>query len=296
MARWFRFARAAEAPPIVPMSGWSAPLTTLASAAMSFLAVLTLIAGLAADRLAEDWRQDLAGLATVRVSAEPEVLETRVMRALEVVRTAPGIAAARVLSEAEHLALIAPWIGGVEALEALPAPRLIDLTLEGDGPDAARLQSRLDRDAPGAVYDDHAAWRGPLARAAAAVGRLAWAATVLVMLAACAMVALAAQATLTAHLDIVRVIRLIGGEDRYIAGAFVRRLALRGLAGGMAGAGLALLALAALPGSGAGGVLGGLLPGTFGWIAIPIAVPLLTAAIAWATARASVRIALGRML
>ncbi len=291
-----RYARRQEAPPIVPMSGWSAPLTTLAAAAMSFLAVLALAAGLAADRVARDWTEDIRGFATIRVSAEPAALEARLARALEVARTAPGVASARALGEAEHRALLEPWIGGLAEIDDLPAPRLIEITLEGEGPDADRLQARLDRDAPGALYDDHALWRGPLSEAARAVGRLAWAATALVMLAACGMVALAARATLAANLEIVRVIRLIGGEDRYIAGAFVRRLALRGLAGGMAGAGVALLALTTLPGSGVGGLGETLLPGGRALIVLAVAVPLATAAIAWITARLSVRLALARMV
>jgi cell division transport system permease protein len=39
------------------------------------------------------------------------------------------------------------------------------------------LQARLDAAAPGAVYYDHALWRGPLVRAATALRRLAWLAT-----------------------------------------------------------------------------------------------------------------------
>ncbi len=291
-----RLQRKAEAPPIVPMTGWSAPLTTLASAAMSFLAVLTLVAGLAADRVARDWEQDLTGFATVRVSADAAEMELRVRRALDVARTTPGIARARVLEDAEHLALVEPWIGETASLDALPMPRIIDLTLEEPGPDTARLQARLDRDAPGAVYDDHAAWRAPLAEAAQAIGRLAWAATALVVVAACGMVVLAARATLSANLDIVRVIRLIGGEDRYIAGAFVRRLALRGLSGGMLGAGLALLALNALPVAELGIAETRLLPDSRGWVAIALGVPVGTALLAWGTARVSVRWALGRVI
>lgn len=297
MGGWLARMRRSEAPPIVPMTGWSAPLTTIAAAAMGFLAVLTLMAGFAAERASAEWRKDLAGLATVQVSAEPEVLETRLARALEVVRTAPGIASARVLTEAEHLELIEPWVGGLETIDALPTPKLIELVVDGDGPDPERLQARLDRDAPGAIYDDHALWREPLAEAATAVGRLAWAATLLVVLAAAAMVALAARATLSAHLEIVRVIRLIGGEDRYIAGAFVRRLALRGFAGGMAGAGVGLLAIFALPGSGPDGVLGArALPEPMTWVAIALCVPIATALIAWVTARISVRLALRNMI
>ena len=51
-----------EAPQILPASDWSAPLTTLVAGAMSFLAVLTLAASIAASKLADEWRADLAGV------------------------------------------------------------------------------------------------------------------------------------------------------------------------------------------------------------------------------------------
>lgn len=293
--------RRSEAPPIVPPTGWSAPLTTLAAASMSFLAVLTLVAGFAADRVARSWSSDLAGLATVRVTGTPAEIETRLARAVDVLRRTPGIATADAMAEDAQAALLEPWVGDLAGFEELPAPRLIELRLEGAGPDSAALQTQLDREAPGAVYDDHAIWRGPLAEAAQTVGRIAWLATGLVMLAACGMVALAARATLSANLEIVRVIRLIGAEDRFIARAFVRRLALRGLAGGVGGAVLALAALSGLAGTGtaagaAVGLDGPLFAEGIGWLAIFLAVPLATAGIAWVTARASVRIALRRML
>lgn len=289
-------ARATKAPPIAPMSGWSAPLTTVASASMSFLAVLTIIAGLAAERLADDWRRDLQGIATLRVSAPPEELDDRVARALEVVRSVRGIASARVLDDAEQRALLAPWLGEIEGLDRLPAPRLVDLSLEGAGPDAARLQARLDRDAPGAWYDDHAAWRRPLAEAASSVASLAWLATAVVALAAAAMVALAARATLAANLEIVRLIRLIGGEDAYITRAFVRRLALRGLLGGAIGTAAGVGLVQSLPAIAPGTLAGALaLTQTGGPLVALAAVPLAAGSVALLTARASVRVALRRM-
>ena len=111
---------------------------------MSFLAVLTLAAGLAAIRLADEWRADLAGVATVRVSPGEGDAEARVAAVTEVLRTTPGIARVRVLSDDEQAALLAPWLGDAAGMADLPAPRLIDITLDGAGPDADALQKRLD--------------------------------------------------------------------------------------------------------------------------------------------------------
>lgn len=277
---------AASLPPIVPQSGWTAPLTTMAAIAMSFLAVCTLLAGMAAAGMARGWESELAGLATVRVAGPPETQEAAVGRALAVLLETPGVLSARALGDDEQAALLEPWLGDLSGLGDLPAPRLIDLKLAGRGPDREALVRRLTEAVPGAIYDDHAIWRGPLTEAVETLGRVAWIATALVALAAGGTVALAARATLSAHLDIIRIVRLIGGEDHYIAGAFVRRLALRGLAGGMLGTAAALLVLATLPSE---AVPEALLPGWEGRLALIIGVPAASALIAWLTARASVR-------
>jgi cell division transport system permease protein len=158
------------------------------------------------------------------------------------------------------------------------------------------MQARLDAAAPGAVYDDHALWRQPLIRAATALRRLAWLATALIALAAAGMVALAARSTLAVNAEVVRVIRLIGGEDRFIENAFVRRLAARAALGGLAGAVLGAAALALMPELAPGTALAlSLGPDPADLATLLLAVPAVAAMIAWATARHSVRLMLRQM-
>ncbi|MEM6906706.1 MAG: cell division protein FtsX, partial [Pseudomonadota bacterium] len=73
-----------DGPPIVPSRGWSATLTTLTAMAMSFLAVLSLVAGLGAGRLASAWQSDLAGQATVSVMSAPGAEAATLTRIIEV--------------------------------------------------------------------------------------------------------------------------------------------------------------------------------------------------------------------
>jgi cell division transport system permease protein len=263
---------------------------------MCFLAVLTLAAGLAAVRLADEWRADLAGVATVRVAPGGGDPGERIAAVVEVLRTTPGIASARVLDEAEQAALLEPWLGDGAAFEGLPSPRLIDVRIEGGGPDAAALQSRLDLTVEGAVYDDHAAWREPLSRAASALTGLAFGATALVLATAGAMIAYAARATLAANRQVIEVVRLIGGEDRFISAVFVRRLALRAAIGGFAGAAIGCGILALLPAIRVEAGIGlSLQPSAAEWAMLGIGLPLAATAVAWIAARAAVRLALRRM-
>lgn len=292
-----RLMRSGEGPPIVPVSGWSAPLTSLAAGATALLAVLALAAALAAGRLAESWRTDLSDLATVQVTAPRERLPEALAGTLAVLETTPGIRSTRVLSEAEHEALLSPWLGEAANLTVLPAPRLIEIAFDGAGPDAEALRARLAQSAPGATYDDHDAWRVPMARAADRLELLGWFAAGLITLAAAGVVALAARATLAANLEVVRTVRLIGGDDRFIAGAFVRRLAVRALLGGALGAALGGLALISFPAAPTGGLMHvSLLPGPIGWALLLLGVPVAGGLIALITAKIAVRLALRRLM
>lgn len=286
---------------ILPRSGWTAPLITLIAAGMAFLGVLVVAATLAAGNLADAWRSDLAGVATVRVSGLEGDVAGRVKAVLEVLRTTPGIAGARPLSDDEQSALIAPWLGDDAGLAELAAPRLIDVVLDGDGPDPAALQARLDLTVVGSVYDDHAAWRRPLIAAAHALERTALLALLLVLTTTVAMIAFAARATLMANRDVIRTVRLLGAEDTFLLGSYVRVLSQRAAIGGAAGTLAAVAALLVLPeveiGSEPGGVglSAAVAPGWAGWLIMVPGVPLVGTVVTWITARLAVRTVLRQL-
>ncbi len=278
---------------IVPPSGYTMWLTLFTSAAMAFLAVFALAFSLAAGRLAERWESALARSATVRISAPADQLDQQARAALRVLRETPGVRAARLLSRDEERALLAPWFGPDLPLDTLPLPRLIDVIEDDPGYDAEGLRLRLKAEAPGAVLDDHGRWRRPLVQAAGSLRLLGLLSALLIAGAMAAMITLAANAALAANGRVIRVLRLIGARDPYIAGAFVRRFTLRAFLGALAGAALGVGLIVLLPGAAAGGgFLTGLGFQGAGWI-WPLAVPVLAALVAlgatWAAARRALR-------
>lgn len=270
----------------VPPTGFTARLTLLTAAAMAFLAVFALALSLASGRLAERWGTALAGSATVRVSAPEDQEGPQVDAALRILAQTPGVLAARALTEAEDQALLEPWFGPDLPLDALPIPRLIDVTL-GDGFDAEGLRLRLRGEVPGATLDDHARWRAPLAEAAGRLRLLGMVATGLIALATAAMITLAAQAALAANAQVIRVMRQAGARDATIARAFVRRFTARAAGGALAGALLGTLAVALLPAAEEpGGFLAGLSFQGASWL-VPLLVPPFAALVAFAATRAA---------
>ena len=270
---------------VVPPSGHTARLTVFTAAAMAFLAVFALALSLATGRLAERWASELARTATVRVSAPRGQVETQLRAALEVLRTTPGVASARVLDEAEERALLEPWFGPDLPLDTLPIPKLIEVIEDEPGIDAEGLRLRLRAEAPGAVLDDHTRWRQPLVKAADRLRMLGLVAIVLIAGATAAMITLAANSALAANGQVIRVLRLVGARDSYIARAFVRQFTLRAFTGALAGTVLGVAAIALLPDAEtAGNFLTGLGFRGAEWL-WPLAIPPLAAVVAFVATR-----------
>jgi cell division transport system permease protein len=270
---------------VVPPSGPTAWLTTLTSAAMAFLAVFALALALASGRLADRWAEGLANSATIRISAPADQMERQTQAVLDMLATTPGIATARALSDDEQRKLLEPWFGPDLPIDALPIPRLVELAEDGTGYDAEGLRQRLAAEAPGAVLDDHTRWRAPLAVAAQRLRFFGIVSVVLILGTMGAMITLAANAALATNAQVIRVLRLIGARDAYIARAFVRRFTLRALGGAAIGTALGMLAVAALPeADAAGGFLTGLGFQGIGWL-WPLVLPPLAAVVAFVATR-----------
>lgn len=270
---------------IVPPTGVTARLTGFTAAAMAFLTVFALALSLATGRLADRWSDGLARTATVRISAPEDQMSPQVDAALQVLATTPGVENARVLSTDEQAALLAPWFGPDLPLEALPIPKLIEVTETAEGFDPEGLRLRLIAEVPGATLDDHTRWRKPLVQAAERLRMLGLLSIGLIAAATAAMITLAAQAALAANARVIGVLRLVGARDIYIADAFVRRFTLRALVGAFVGMVLGVLAVSFLPGvDAAGGFLTGLGFQGLHWL-WPLLIPPLAALVAFLSTR-----------
>jgi cell division transport system permease protein len=276
---------------VVPAAGAAARITAGASAAMAVLAVFALALSVSTGRLAERWSEELSRVLTIRVAAPAAELERDVTAVLAVIEATPGIAGVSVLSDAEQAALLTPWLGPDLPIERLPLPRLIEVV--PDGLDVEGLRMRLAGEVPGAVLDDHSAWRAPLVEAAGGLRTLGWSALLLIAAVTAAVVTLAAEASLAANAEIIRVLRLIGARDFTVARAFTRRFTIRALAGAAVGTVLGMVAVMLLPSSDGGGFLTELGFSGTGWLA-PLLVPPFAGLTAFLSTRRAALRALAR--
>ena len=271
----------------VPPTGMTARLTVFVAAVMAFLAVITLAISLTTGRVAGVWAQELAQSATLRLPVDPQTADALLLSALKVLETTPGVASVRPLSRAEQQALLEPWFGPDLPIESLPIPQLIEIITDDDDYDADGLRARLSAQVPGAVLDDHTSWRAPLLDAASRVRLISWSVIVLIAATVAAMITLAAQASLAANAQVIRVLRLVGARDTYIARAFVRRYTLRAGLGALVGVVVGAGATVLMPQGGSGdSILMGVGFAGAEWLLL-LAIPILSAVTAFFATRAA---------
>jgi cell division transport system permease protein len=234
--------------PLVPGSSIAGRSLAAVVAIMTFLAALTTGAVMLVVSAANDWQADVGREVTIQVRPAPgRDIEADVRGAIEMARATPGVADIRAFTKEESARLIEPWLGAGLALDDLPIPRLIVVTLSsGARPDFSSLRQSLSARIPTASLDDHRHWvermrtMGATA-VAAGVGVLA-----LVLAAMVLSVTFATRGAMATNRPIVEVLHYVGASDRFVAGQFQRHFLLLGLKGGAIGGVAAILLFALL--------------------------------------------------
>jgi cell division transport system permease protein len=280
-------------------------------AAMTFLAALALAGVVGAAGLAQHWQRGAAAVVTVQVPqpgapAADAPGQTRRERVVALAKATPGVASVRALSDTQLADLLQPWLGNSALRLSLPLPAVVDLRMAESAGDTALegLGQQLEKAAPGTLTESHGVWVRRLSVLARSLQACAWAALLLVVAVAAAVVAVATRTGLVARRQAIEIVHGLGATDSYIAARFAGRATRLAALGGAVGAVaalpvLVLLAALAAPFAGppppppmagpAGEVLGWLLALPVAlWLALP-GLPLAAALIGLATAQGTVR-------
>ena len=246
--------------PLLPVSAAREAALFFVVGALCFLAALAALTTRGTYKAAEAWGAQIEGdLTVIMRDTDRRTAEEAASR----VSNFANVFEARVLSDGEVEALLAPSLGPGGMPEGLPVPILMVVQADMSvGDPSAAIEGVLDD----LLIDGDVAGNAGYAenvRGALSVLRLvALAIVALLSATAVAVIAFATHAALLARRDIVDVLHLSGAEDRYIAGLFERRFWVLALQAGMGGAIAALMvtALIVFSGGGSGGVEAQLLP------------------------------------
>lgn len=266
-------------------------------AVLCFLACLTAIGVLAADRAARGWTSQLTGSATIVVrAAGGETPDTAAGRAAEALAGVKGVTEARALEKARAEALLEPWLGREALLDDLPIPRLVTVDLDPKSPaTAVSLDKALKAAGIDATVDDHSLWIGDIERAAGVARWAGLGVFLLIASAAGAVIGFATRAAMAAHRETIEVLHLSGAQAKFVVSLFQTRFARAAALAGLFGAtGAATIgALARLAGGGKG--LTPVLPVAWLDLLAVLPTPLLAALVAAVAARVAARGLIGEM-
>lgn len=267
------------------------------------IALMTVAAcgGVALSNIASAARAELAGGLTVQIlEASPVERDRQAALALAALRAAPGVRKAHRVPDAQLQKLVSPWLGDVEAGNAIPMPALLDVSLAAPATPArlSQLKQRLALAAPAAKVSAQSSWLAPVFSALAS---LQWLAICLVLLLAAATIAgvwLAARTALGANRETIEIVHHLGGTDDQIARIFQNSVAFDALLGSSAGLVVGLVVAHAIGARfvalESGMIAGARLQG-MDWALVGL-VPVAGVLLAMATARVTVLVALRRML
>ncbi|BBK34275.1 cell division transport system permease protein [Stella humosa] len=275
-------------------------------AVMAFIAALSLALALAVEAAAARFGSGLSGNVTIEVPHDDAegAADARAAQIVAGVTKVPGVLAATIVPRAVTAKLVEPWLGADLAGSGLagaglPLPTLVDVRVDpGNPPQAGMLSAITAAVSPAIRIDDHRSWLDQLLGWVTAVRLGAGAVLLCALLGIVLTIALATQAALEIHREVIEILHIIGARDTYIATQFQLQALRMGLQGGAAGAGLATLLLLVVGSTGLtqqSGMMPALELGTREWIAVAI-LPLLAGGIAVLVARRVVLRALARMM
>ena len=270
---------------------------------MVYLAALALSATMAADRLAERWRVDLAGTFSIQIPADPtagaEARERLLREVSDAVAGMAGVAGVRVIGEAEKIQLLEPWLGPGGLPDGVRLPDLIVVQMRTvGGPDAAAVKALIAELVPAATVEDHARWQRDMLAFAGSIKLLASIVIGLIAAAAVTTVIFVTKTGLSIHRRVIEIVHLVGAHDSYIARQFLMHAMRLGLIGGIGGvvlAGATLVGLDRLLSHGETSMLPALALDLNQWLALAV-VPIAVSLVAMITAHLTVLFVLGRQL
>ena len=286
--------------PIVPERSVAGRTLVLLIAIMTFLCGVTLGGVALVQKSAIAWSADVGREVTIQIRpVEGEVMESNLRTAVALAEQTPGVASARILSEADSLKLVEPWLGSGLDLSAIEIPRLVLVQL-ADPAEAEIDKLRNDLGAiRGATLDTHAAWRQQLNVMAGTIVVSGILVLGLIVMATVLAIIFATRGTMASNREIVDVLHFIGASNHFIAGEFQGRFLAIGFRGGIFG-GVAAILFFVLIGLAVGGIAPdeasqqlGVLFGRFslgydGMLGIAAVVPVI-AAVTAITSRLTVR-------
>ncbi len=216
-------------------------------ALMVYLAALTLTSSFTLHHTVTAGHSAQAESFSVHIPHANEKNEETAEKVLALIKSAPEVADASIVSLGRIKELLEPWLGKSDALNALPLPVIIEAQLiPGSAMDYGMLKNKISAIAPGAEIDDHKQWISQFSGFVHLVQWVLFSIALLIIMATATVVIFACKTSLKIHRSTINLLHRLGAVDSYIAGQFQYHAALLALKGAFVGSGFAAGTLLAL--------------------------------------------------
>ncbi|NCO03037.1 MAG: permease [Alphaproteobacteria bacterium] len=211
---------------------------------MTVLLMLSLSGAFALSGLAERWSSGLEGKASVEIPAKDingillpqEDIKTATQKIALMLEDDKTIETVTVLSEAEIIALISPWLGDDIDTQTTPFPGIISLTFYKQADiNKAALITNIQHIAPQARLDTHESWLNDVLRLTNSLRFAAYVIVLVIGLTTIVAIAGAVRARLSAYKEDLELLHLMGAQDNYIARQLQRHTMILALQGSFLG-------------------------------------------------------------
>jgi cell division transport system permease protein len=267
---------------LIPSSGFRGPVPLLI-AIMTFVMVVVAAAGLALANTASVVKAGVENRYSIQIADG----SAKAPAAAAAARATPGVARVEQVPPEDLRRTLERWLGPAGAEADLPLPAIIDVDL-APGADDRAVAQRIEQAVPGARFMAHRTTLAPLLDALKGLTLLALGLVLLIAMASAAAIVLAARGALDTHRSTIEVMHGIGATDDQVAMLFLRQIAIDALLGGIAGAAVAGLILAAILGGASFATsLAGAPPIGWGDAAILALMPIAVALLATLVARSA---------
>lgn len=207
---------------IVPAGDVAGRALAVVIAIMTFLASLSLGGVDLISQSAKSWESQISREATIQIRPTDGLdIEKTLRYAVELVEGFQGVTSAKIIDKAATERLLEPWLGSGLALDELPIPRLIVVTLDDNhDADFGMISDAIATQIPGGSFDDHRNAIDRLVVMAQATVFIGMVILCLVIAALILTIVFATRSALSGNAHIVEVLHFIGAESRFVARQF----------------------------------------------------------------------------
>lgn len=229
--------------PIVPPTSVSGTTLITVIAIMTFLACMTIGAVSLVRSSAATWQSQISREATIQIRpTDGQDIEASLAKAEKIASGFAGVTSTHIIDRAATARLLEPWLGTGLDIDELPVPRLVVVTIdEHNPPDFETLRSELQKNIPGATFDDHRTWVDRLVSMAHTTVLIGMGVLTLMLSATVLTVVFATRGAMSGNGHIIEVLHFIGAEAKFVAREFEWHFLRTALKGALCGGAAAML-------------------------------------------------------